>query len=100
VWRVRAEAWLIETNLRNGGSSVAGAETAEDCSLEVEDLFLAEGREDCRRATGFSRTTGDEWRDLVGVRAGSGEVDFGGGLCSGLRRMKEAAATVGGGETG
>jgi hypothetical protein len=58
-------------NLGNGGRSVGGAETAEDGRLNLKDLFAA----------------------------GSGEIDFGGGLCSGLRRMKESAVTVGGGET-
>jgi hypothetical protein len=58
-------------NLGNGGKSVGGAETAEDGRLNLRDLVVA----------------------------GSGELDFGGGLCSGLRRMKESAVTVGGGDT-
>jgi hypothetical protein len=58
-------------NFGNGGKSVGGAETAEDGRLNLRDLVVA----------------------------GSGEIDFGSGLCSGLRRMKESAVTVGGGET-
>lgn len=42
VGRAWARAWLIVTNLGNGGRSVSGAETAEDGRSKCKDLVLAE----------------------------------------------------------